>query len=102
MSDGNDFNELVTALVAAAVDASVEKLVYNGVYHSSLSLPNHAGTRPIEEALYASDMDFTVLQPAMYVQALEATYRGALETGAVVAPWSKHSKDGLCRLPRRS
>src|SRR4029077_1459353 len=79
-------------VVAAAVEAGVEKLVYNGGSHPSLSLPNHAGTRPVEEALYASDLDFTVMQPGMYVQALEATYRSALETGAVVAPWSKHSK----------
>jgi uncharacterized protein YbjT (DUF2867 family) len=79
-------------VVNAAAAANIGKLVYNGVYHPSLSLPNHAGTRPIEEALYASDLDFTILQPAMYVQALEATYRDALETGTVTAPWSKHSK----------
>ncbi|MBV8787011.1 MAG: NmrA family NAD(P)-binding protein [Mycobacterium sp.] len=79
-------------VVNAAADASIGKLVYNGVYHPSLSLPNHAGTRPIEEALYASDLDFTILQPAMYVQALEAAYRDALESGTVTAPWSKHSK----------
>ena len=84
--------EMALNVVAASVDAGVDKLVYNGVYHPSLSLPNHAGTRPVEEALYASDLDFTVLQPAMYVQALEATYRSALESGAVVAPWSKNSK----------
>lgn len=87
-----DATSMALDVVAAAVDAGVEKLVYNGVYHPSLSLPNHAGTRPVEEALYESDLDFTVLQPAMYVQALEATYRDALATGAVVAPWSKHSK----------
>jgi uncharacterized protein YbjT (DUF2867 family) len=87
-----DATSMALNVVAAGVDAGVEKLVYNGVYHPSLSLPNQAGTRPVEEALYASDLDFTVLQPAMYVQALEATYRGALETGAVVAPWSKYSK----------
>lgn len=87
-----DATAMALNVVAAAVDADVEKLVYNGVYHPSLNLPNHAGTRPVEEALYASDLDFTVLQPAMYVQALQATYRGALETGAVVAPWSMHSK----------
>jgi uncharacterized protein YbjT (DUF2867 family) len=79
-------------VVNAAAAANVGKLVYNGVYHPSLSLPNHAGTRPIEEALYASDLDFTILQPAMYVQALEPAYRDALETGTVTAPWSKHSK----------
>ncbi|OBI84887.1 SDR family oxidoreductase [Mycobacterium sp. 1245805.9] len=87
-----DATSMALNVVGAAVEAGVGKLVYNGVYHPSLSLPNHAGTRPVEEALYASDLDFTVLQPAMYVQALAATYRNALETGAVVAPWSKHSK----------
>lgn len=79
-------------VIAAAITADVDKVVYNGVYHPSLSLPNHASTRPVEEALYASHLDFTVLQPAMYVQALEATYHQALDTGRVVAPWSKHSK----------
>lgn len=79
-------------MVEAAIAAGVRKIVFNGVYHPSLSLVNHTTTRPIEEALYASDLDFTVLQPAMYVQALEAVYRGALQTGAVVMPWSKRSK----------
>ncbi|OBB75896.1 hypothetical protein [Mycobacterium sp. 852014-52144_SCH5372336] len=45
----------------------------------------------MEEALYASHLNFTVLQPAMYVQALEATYHQVLDTGRVVAPWSEHS-----------
>jgi uncharacterized protein YbjT (DUF2867 family) len=87
-----DATTMALNVVNAAADARVGKLVYNGVYHPSLSLPNHAGTRPIEEALYASDLDFTILQPAMYVQALKATYQEALETGTVTAPWSKHSK----------
>jgi uncharacterized protein YbjT (DUF2867 family) len=38
-------------MVEAAVAAGVGRLVYNGVYHPSLSLLNHAGTRPIEEAI---------------------------------------------------
>lgn len=87
-----DATTMALNVVTAAADAGISKLVYNGVYHPSLRLPNHAGTRPVEEAIYASDLDFTVLQPAMYVQALEATYRDALETGEVVAPWSKDSK----------
>jgi uncharacterized protein YbjT (DUF2867 family) len=79
-------------MVRAAEAVGVPKLVYNGVYHPSLGLLNHATTRPVEEALYASDLDFTVLQPAMYLQALTPLYRQALSTGAVVMPWSKHSK----------
>jgi uncharacterized protein YbjT (DUF2867 family) len=87
-----DATKMALNVVTAAVDARIDKLVYNGVYHPSLGLPNHAGTRPVEEALYASDLDFTVLQPAMYVQALAGTYADALETRSVTAPWSKHSK----------
>ena len=87
-----DATQMGLIMVSAAMATGVGKVVYNGVYHPSLDLPNHVGTRPIEEALYASELDFTVLQPAMYVQALADTYRDALSTGAVVAPWSKHSK----------
>jgi uncharacterized protein YbjT (DUF2867 family) len=79
-------------MVRAAQAAAVSKIVYNGVYHPSLGLVNHATTRPVEEALYASELDFTVLQPAMYMQALAALYQQALSTGAVVMPWSKQSK----------
>jgi uncharacterized protein YbjT (DUF2867 family) len=79
-------------MVRAAEAAGVRKLVYNGVYHPSLGLVNHASTRPVEEALYASELDFTVLQPAMYVQALAPLYQQALSTGSVVMPWSKQSK----------
>lgn len=55
-------------LVEAAQAAGVRKIVYNGVYHPSLPLENHASTRPVEAGLYASAMDFTILQPAMYLQ----------------------------------
>jgi uncharacterized protein YbjT (DUF2867 family) len=87
-----DAVQLGLNMVDAAVAAGISKIVYNGVYHPSLSLLNHATTRPVEEALYASGLDFVVLQPAMYVQALAATYHQALSTGVVLAPWSKRSK----------
>lgn len=70
----------------------MSKLVYSGVYHPSLPLENHASTRPVEAAIYASGLDFTIFQPAMYMQAFDATYHQALRTGAVVMPWSMHSQ----------
>lgn len=84
--------EMGLTMVSAAATAGVGKIVYNGVYHPTLSLVNHISTQSVEEALYWSDLDFTVLQPAMYVQALAETYHDALDTGQVVAPWSKLSK----------
>jgi len=87
-----DATEMGLNLVAAAQAAGVRKIVYNGVYHPSLGLANHASTRPIEAALYASALDFTILQPAMYMQALDGAFEQALRSGTLVMPWSKHSR----------
>jgi len=82
----------LTFVEAAIAARDVGKVVYNGVYHPSLALVNHASTRPIEAALYASELDFTVLQPAMYMQGLDSAYEQALSDGTIIFPWSKHSK----------
>lgn len=84
--------DMALNMIDAAQRAGVTRVVYNGVYHPSLSLINHAGTRPVEEALYHSDLEFTILQPTMYMQNLEASFTQARQTGTVVMPWSKHSQ----------
>ncbi|MEN3264811.1 NmrA family NAD(P)-binding protein, partial [Pseudonocardia sp.] len=61
------------------------------VYHPSLSLVNHASMRPIEEALYRSRLEFTVLQPAMFMQGLAGSWNDAVEHGSFVMPYSKDS-----------
>lgn len=86
-----DATRLGLNAVAAAARAGVSKVVYSGVYHPSLSLVNHAGTRPIEEALYRSNLAYVVLQPAMFMQGLAGVYDQALRAGKVVMPWSKRS-----------
>ena len=79
-------------MVAAARDAGVRKFVFSSVYHPSLSLVNHADKRPAEEALYLSGMDYTILQPAMYMQMLGQAYTQAMITGSITMPYSIHSK----------
>jgi uncharacterized protein YbjT (DUF2867 family) len=86
-----DTAELGTALVAAAQDAGVRRVVFSGVYHPSLSLVNHASTRPIEESLYRSGLEFTVLQPAMFMQGLAGGWTSAVEQGVFGMPYSKDS-----------
>ncbi|WP_308465382.1 SDR family oxidoreductase [Rathayibacter soli] len=87
-----DATELGLAFIAAAQRSGVRKIVYSGVYHPSLPLENHASTRPIEAALYASDLDFTILQPAMFMQGLDGAWQQARSSGMLVMPWSKHSQ----------
>jgi hypothetical protein len=86
-----DAAKIGVGLVEAAQAAGVRKVVYN-VYHPSLPLENHASTRPVEAALYASALDFTILQPAMYMQGLQGAFEQARRTGTLVMPCSKHSE----------
>src|SRR5580693_3741217 len=50
-------------IIAAAQEAGVRRVVFSGVHHPPLALVNHASTRPVEEALYHADPEFTILQP---------------------------------------
>jgi uncharacterized protein YbjT (DUF2867 family) len=86
-----DTAALGTSLVAAAQQAGVRRVVFSGVYHPSLSLVNHASTRPIEEALYRSGLEFTVLQPAMFMQGLAGAWTSARERGVFAMPYAKES-----------
>lgn len=80
------------AMVDAAVAAGVRKIVFSSVYHPSLSLTNHADKRPVEEALYASGLDFTILQPAIFMQMMVAgMWRSAVEQGVMTLPFSSRS-----------
>lgn len=78
-------------MVEAAVRAGVVKFVFSSVYHPSLPLSNHRGKQAAETALYESDLDFTILQPAMFVQQLDAAVATARRTGAVAGPYSADS-----------
>jgi uncharacterized protein YbjT (DUF2867 family) len=86
-----DSAALGTGVVAAAQAAGVRRIVFSGVYHPSLSLVNHASMRPVEEALYRSDLEFTILQPAMFMQGLLGAWQSAVERGVFVMPYSKDS-----------
>lgn len=79
-------------MVNAAKAAGVKKFVFSSVYHPSLSLVNHAQKRPAEEALYQSGMDYTILQPAMYMQMLAGSLQSAQDSGKITGAYSKDSK----------
>lgn len=87
-----DEDKIGVAMVNAAIAAGVRKFVFSGVYHPSLPLVNHAKKRPVEEALYYSDLEFTVLQPSSFMQNMSAGWGKMLESGKLALPFSIHSK----------
>ncbi len=85
--------DLGVAMVEAAIASGVRKFVFSSVIHPSISkLSNHAAKRPVEEALYESGMEFTVLQPTMFMQNFDSGWSAVLEQGRFSLPYSKHAK----------
>lgn len=85
--------ELGVAMVKAATQANVRKFVFSSVYHPSIAtMVNHRDKQPVEQALYESDLDFTILQPAMFMQNLDGALEAAREHGQLVMPYSVHAR----------
>jgi uncharacterized protein YbjT (DUF2867 family) len=85
--------ELGLAMVKAAQDAGVNKFVFSGVIHPSLSkLPNHAAKLPVEQAISESGMIFTILQPTLFMQTLEICWAEVIGEGKLSLPYSKQMR----------
>ena len=92
--------EMGLAMVDAARAAGVRKFVLSGVIHPSISaMTNHAAKLPVEEALYSSDLDFTVLQPARFMQNFERSWNDIIEHDRLAQPYSLSSK--MCSVDYR-
>ena len=80
--------ELGVAMVNAAVAAGVKKFTFSSVIHPSISkMRNHSGKRPVEEALYESGLNFTVLQPTMFMQTLADGWNEVVGQGTFSLPY---------------
>jgi uncharacterized protein YbjT (DUF2867 family) len=92
--------QMGVAMVAAAKAAGVRKFVFSSVYHPSISrMINHSAKRPVEEAIYESGMQFTILQPAMFMQNLAGAWNTVVQQGAISMPYSKLAK--MCYVDYR-
>lgn len=72
------------AVIDVAVSSGARRFVFSGVYHPTIrSLFNHQSKRRIEDHLYATDLEFVVLQPARYMH------------GLLLPGWTRIVEDGL-------
>jgi len=64
------------AIVAAARDQGVRRFVYHSVLHPQIeAMPHHWEKMRVEEMLFASGFDLTILQPAAYMQNILGAWR---------------------------
>jgi NAD(P)H dehydrogenase (quinone) len=75
------------ALIAAATNLGVPRLVYHSVLHPQIeAMPHHWNKLRVEEMLFRSTLDFTILQPAAYMQ-------------NSLAEWDRMVTEGIYRVP---
>jgi uncharacterized protein YbjT (DUF2867 family) len=81
------------AMVDAARAAGVPRFVFSSIIHPPiLGLRNHAAKLPVEEALYESGMNFTVLQPTLFMQTLELVWSEVVRHHCYSMPYSVHAR----------
>ncbi|MDF8358027.1 MULTISPECIES: NmrA family NAD(P)-binding protein [Ensifer] len=76
------------SMVEAAVRAGVRKFVFSSVIQPThVRLKNHAAKIPVEDALYSSPLEYTILHPANFMQNLRSAWASVLATGSFAEPF---------------
>jgi NAD(P)H dehydrogenase (quinone) len=84
--------EIAQATIKAAQQAGVERFVYHSVLYPQIeAMPHHWLKLCVEEQLITSGLDFTVLQPASYMQNMLPYLNAIRENGEYRVPYSVSS-----------
>ncbi|MGH3724619.1 MAG: SDR family oxidoreductase [Mycobacterium sp.] len=88
-----DEAQMGVSMVRAAAHNGVGKFVFSGVIHPAITVMSHHAVKlPVQEALYESGMEFTILQPGMFMQNLELSFGELLPEGRITLPYAVTSK----------
>jgi uncharacterized protein YbjT (DUF2867 family) len=80
-------------VIDEARKSGVEHFVFHSVLHPQTEKMNHHWQKlRVEEMIFESDLPFTILQPAPYMQNLQASWKSIIEDGVLRVPYSVNSK----------
>jgi uncharacterized protein YbjT (DUF2867 family) len=87
------------SIVASAVSANVGRFVFHSVLHPQVeSMPHHWMKMRVEETLLGSGLNFSIIQPAPYMQNLQGQLSDVLERGIYLVPYSANAPMSLVDL----
>ncbi len=87
------------AAIQAARSGGVEHLVYHSVLHPQTeAMPHHWNKLRVEEQLFQSGLNYTILQPSMYMQNVLASWDPILEQGIYPVPYAAQTRLGMVDL----
>ncbi len=91
--------EIGAVVIASAISAGIEHLVYHSVLHpQTREMPHHWNKLQVEEALIDSGLNFTILQPAAYMQNLLAGWELLFRQGVLRNPYPVETRLSLVDL----
>lgn len=86
------------SLIRIAKINNVSRIVYHSVLHPQVeSMPHHWQKMRVEESLFSSGLDFTILQPCAYMQNILAGWKSILE-GQYAVPYNLNSRISIVDL----
>lgn len=85
--------------MAAARRNGVSRFVYHSVLHPHVeAMPHHWHKMRVEEMLLSAGLDFTILQPAAYMQNLQANWPAITGSGIYQVPYALTARMSLVDL----
>lgn len=86
-------------VIHAAQTQGVRRVVYHSVLHPQTeAMPHHWQKLRVEELLFQSGLDFTILQPAAYMQNILAGWQTIIESGIYRVPYAVATRLGMVDL----
>jgi uncharacterized protein YbjT (DUF2867 family) len=87
------------ALIAAATQLAMPRLVYHSVLHPQIeAMPHHWAKLRVEEMLFGSSLDITILQPTAYMQNSLAQWDLMMRKGVYRVPYPIETRLSLVDL----
>jgi uncharacterized protein YbjT (DUF2867 family) len=83
-----DEADMGVRMVRSAQAAGARKFVFQSVIHpTNTALANHASKIPVENALYSSGLQYTVLHPANFMQNIQGAWPGIVARRSFAEPF---------------
>jgi NAD(P)H dehydrogenase (quinone) len=87
------------AVAEAARAERVGRFVYHSVLHPQIeAMPHHFAKMRVEDMLFASGLDLTILQPAAYMQNILGAWPGIVADGVLRVPYPAATRLSLVDL----
>lgn len=86
-------------IIQAAKAAGVKHFVYHSVLHPQIeAMPHHWQKMHVEASLFESGMEYTILQPAAYMQNVLGYWQSIRESGIYSIPYPVDTRLGMVDL----